>query len=67
MSARDALRELARLGLSARMQGTGVVVEQTSARRHRRSNRAPRARLVLNRRPATTASHEQGSRLGDQR
>lgn len=28
MSARDALRELARLGLTARMQGTGVVVEQ---------------------------------------
>lgn len=29
LSAREALRELARLGLSARMQGTGVVVEQT--------------------------------------
>ena len=28
MSARDALRELARLGLSARMQGAGVVVQQ---------------------------------------
>jgi cell division protein FtsI (penicillin-binding protein 3) len=28
MSAREALRELARLGLSARMRGTGVVVQQ---------------------------------------
>jgi membrane peptidoglycan carboxypeptidase len=28
MSAREALRELARLGLTARMQGTGVVVDQ---------------------------------------
>jgi cell division protein FtsI (penicillin-binding protein 3) len=28
MSAREALRELARLGLSARMQGTGAVVDQ---------------------------------------
>ena len=31
MSAREALRELARLGLTARMQGTGVVVEQDPA------------------------------------
>ncbi|HUQ89840.1 MAG TPA: penicillin-binding protein [Vicinamibacterales bacterium] len=29
MSAREALRELARLGLTARMQGIGVVVDQT--------------------------------------
>ncbi len=28
MSAREALRELARVGLTARMQGTGVVIEQ---------------------------------------
>ena len=28
MSAREALRELARLGLSARMRGAGVVVDQ---------------------------------------
>ena len=28
MSAREALRELARVGLTAKMQGTGVVVEQ---------------------------------------
>ena len=33
MSAREALRELARLGLSARMQGAGVVVEQDPAGR----------------------------------
>jgi len=31
MSAREALRELARLGLTARMEGTGVVVDQTPA------------------------------------
>ncbi|MGE0862477.1 MAG: penicillin-binding protein [Vicinamibacterales bacterium] len=31
MGAREALRELARLGLSARMQGTGVVVAQVPA------------------------------------
>ena len=31
MSAREALRELARVGLSAKMQGTGVVVEQDPA------------------------------------
>ena len=28
MSAREALRELARIGLTARMEGDGVVVEQ---------------------------------------
>jgi cell division protein FtsI (penicillin-binding protein 3) len=31
MSAREALRELARLGLTARMEGTGVVVDQNPA------------------------------------
>ena len=31
MSARNALRELARLGLTARMQGDGVVIDQTPA------------------------------------
>ena len=31
LSARDALRELARLGMSAKMHGAGVVVEQTPA------------------------------------
>jgi len=29
MSAREALRELARLGLTARMEGTGIVVDQS--------------------------------------
>jgi len=29
LSAREALRELARLGLSARMEGTGIVVDQS--------------------------------------
>ncbi|MSO35194.1 MAG: PASTA domain-containing protein [Acidobacteria bacterium] len=50
MSARDALRELARLGLTARMQGTGVVTEQTPAPG---STIEPGAActLVLNRRP----------------
>jgi len=31
MSARDALRTLAKLGLTARLQGTGVVIDQTPA------------------------------------
>jgi len=31
LSARDALRELARLGMSAKMHGAGVVIEQTPA------------------------------------
>ena len=31
LSARDALRELARLGLTARMEGAGVVVDQSPA------------------------------------
>jgi cell division protein FtsI (penicillin-binding protein 3) len=31
MSAREAVRELARLGLTARMQGTGIVVDQHPA------------------------------------
>jgi len=50
MSARDALRELARLGLTARMQGAGVVTEQTPAPG---STIEPGAActLVLNRRP----------------
>src|SRR5688572_15352952 len=50
MSAREALRELARLGLSARMQGAGVVVEQHPPAG---SPLEPGATctLVLNRRP----------------
>ncbi|MGH9218310.1 MAG: penicillin-binding transpeptidase domain-containing protein, partial [Vicinamibacterales bacterium] len=63
MSAREALRELARLGLSARMQGGGVVVQQ-----HPPAGAAlePGATctLVLNRRPASRpngASGDQGA------
>jgi cell division protein FtsI (penicillin-binding protein 3) len=50
MSAREALRELARLGLSARMQGAGVVVQQHPPAG---SPLEPGATctLVLNRRP----------------
>ena len=50
MSARDALRELARLGLTARMEGAGVVTDQTPAPG---SVIEPGAActLVLNRRP----------------
>jgi cell division protein FtsI (penicillin-binding protein 3) len=52
MSAREALRELARLGLSARMQGAGVVVRQDPPAG---SPLEPGATctLVLNRRPPT--------------
>jgi membrane peptidoglycan carboxypeptidase len=62
MSAREALRELARLGLSARMQGTGVVVDQVPPAG------APlepggTCTLVLNRRPP---SRPNGA-IGEQR
>jgi len=62
MSAREALRELARLGLTARMQGAGVVTEQTPAPG---SVIEPGAActLVLNRRPAPRLA----GALGDQR
>ena len=50
MSARDALRELARLGLTARMQGAGVVTEQTPAAGSLIEPGAA-CTLVLNRRP----------------
>jgi cell division protein FtsI/penicillin-binding protein 2 len=52
MSARDALRELARLGLSARMQGAGVVVRQDPPAG---SPLEPGGTclLILNRRPQT--------------
>ncbi len=60
MSAREALRELARLGLSARMQGAGVVVDQDPPAG---SPLEPGATctLILNRRPRPTGA------LGDQR
>ena len=62
MSAREALRELARLGLTARMRGAGVVVQQNPPAG---SPLEPGATctLVLNRRPPmrlTGASGEQG-------
>ena len=62
MSAREALRELARLGLTARMQGAGVVTEQTPAPG---SPIEPGAEctLVLNRRPPPRPA----GALGDQR
>jgi beta-lactam-binding protein with PASTA domain len=50
MSAREALRELARLGLTARMEGAGVVIDQMPAAG---SPIEPggSCTLVLNRRP----------------
>jgi cell division protein FtsI (penicillin-binding protein 3) len=62
MSAREALRELARLGLGARMQGAGVVVDQDPPAG---SPLEPGATctLVLNRRPQTRPN----GAIGDQR
>ena len=62
LSARDALRELARLGLTARMAGAGVVAEQRPAPG---SLIEPGAEctLVLNRRPPPRPA----GALGDQR
>ncbi len=62
LSARDALRELARLGLTARMEGAGVVVEQTPAAG---SPIEPggACTLVLNRRPPVRPA----AAVGDQR
>jgi cell division protein FtsI (penicillin-binding protein 3) len=51
MNARDALRELARLGLTARMLGDGVVIEQTPAAGSL-IEPGGSCTLVLNRRPA---------------
>jgi cell division protein FtsI (penicillin-binding protein 3) len=51
MSAREALRELARLGLSARMQGAGVVVQQHPPAGAPLEPGAT-CRLILNRRPS---------------
>ena len=50
MNARDALRELARLGLTARMLGDGVVIEQTPAAGSL-VEPGGSCTLVLNRRP----------------
>jgi cell division protein FtsI (penicillin-binding protein 3) len=62
MSAREALRELARVGLTAKMQGTGVVVEQDPPAG---SSFEPGATctLVLNRRPPPRAA----AAIGDHR
>ena len=62
MSARDALRELARLGLTARMEGAGVVTEQTPAPGALIEPGAA-CTLVLNRRPPPRPA----GALGDQR
>lgn len=51
MSAREALRELARAGMTAKMQGTGFVVEQDPAAGSAFEPGAS-CTLVLNRRPA---------------
>ena len=50
LSARDALRELARLGLTVRMQGAGVVIDQTPAP-GTLVEAGGACTLVLNRRP----------------
>ena len=65
MSAREALRELARLGLSARMQGGGVVVQQHPPAGAPLEPGAT-CTLVLNRRPASRRDRDQ-ERVGDQR
>lgn len=62
MSARDALRELARLGLTARMAGAGVVVEQTPAPGSL-IDPGGACMLVLNRRPPPRPT----AVIGDQR
>jgi len=62
LGARDALRELARLGLTARMQGAGVVVEQSPAPGSTIEPGGACA-LVLNRRPPPRPA----AVVGDQR
>ena len=62
LSARDALRELARLGMTVRMQGAGVVIEQTPAPGSLIEPGAA-CTLVLNRRPPPRPT----GAIGDQR
>ena len=62
MSAREALRELARLGLTARMQGAGVVIDQTPAAGSL-IEPGGSCTLVLNRRPPPRPN----GAIGDQR
>jgi membrane peptidoglycan carboxypeptidase len=66
MSAREALRELARLGMSARMQGAGVVIEQDPPAG---SPLEPGATctLVLNRRPGVGPPTRPAGAIGEQR
>ena len=62
MSAREALRELARLGLTARMQGAGVVIDQKPAAGSL-IEPGGSCTLVLNRRPPPRPN----GAIGDQR
>lgn len=62
LSARDALRELARLGLSAKMQGAGVVIEQSPAPGSL-IEPGTACTLVLDRRPPVRST----GAIGDQR
>jgi cell division protein FtsI (penicillin-binding protein 3) len=62
LSARDALRELARLGLTARMEGAGVVVEQSPAP-GTLLEPGGACTLILNRRPPPRPT----AVIGDQR
>ena len=62
LSARDALRELGRLGLTARMQGDGMVIDQAPAAGSP-IEPGDSCTLVLNRRPPTRPT----GALGDQR
>lgn len=64
LSARDALRELARLGLTVRMEGAGVVVEQDPAP-GTPIEAGGACTLVLNRRPPPPPSP--ATAIGDQR
>jgi cell division protein FtsI (penicillin-binding protein 3) len=66
MSAREALRELARLGMSARLQGAGVVIEQDPPAG---SPLEPGATctLVLNRRPRVGPPTRPNGAIGEQR
>jgi cell division protein FtsI (penicillin-binding protein 3) len=66
MSAREAVRELARLGLTARMQGAGVVVDQQPAAGSL-IEPGGSCTLVLNRRPLVGPPPRPNGAIGDQR
>ena len=65
MSAREALRELARLGLSARMQGAGVVVHQDPPA-GTPLEPGGSCTLVLNRRPGVGPPPRPNGAIGEQ-